>query len=124
MFILFNDAYFNQSLSINNVLINPQWVLIYASNGSIYGYGYSASFSGTNTVAHPYLNGKLFVCIYSLGTNAGQSFDGGMKLNPINIQRSNGNYFTSNNYFTLQIQTMTSFSNFVSIYYVNMFANW
>ena len=101
-----NDAYFNHSLLINNVITNPPWVLIYASNGSIYGYGYSTSFSGTNTVAHPNPNGKLFVSIYGWTTYAGHSYVGGMKLNPINNQRSNGNYFTSNTYFTLQIQTM------------------
>ena len=89
--IIPNDAYFNQSLLINNVLINPPWVLIYASDGSIYGYGYSTSFSGTNTIAHPNPNGKLFVSIYGWTTYGGHSYVGGMKLNPINIPRSNGN---------------------------------
>ena len=93
-----NDAYFNWSLLINNVLTNPTWVPMYASNGSIYGYGYSTSFSGTNTVVHPNPNGKLFVSIYGWTTYAGHSYIGGMKLNPINIPRSIGNYFTSNNY--------------------------
>ena len=91
-----NDAYFNKSLLINNVLANPQWVLIYASNGSIYGYGYSTSFSGTNTVAHPNPNGKLFVSIYGWTSYAGYSYVGDMKLNPMSIPKSNGNYFTSN----------------------------
>ena len=94
-----NDAYFNQSLLINNVLTIPPWVLIYTSDGSVYGYGYSTSFSGTNTVTHPKPNGKLFVSIYGWTTYAGHSYIGGMKLNPINIQRSNGNYFTSYNSF-------------------------
>ena len=97
-----NDDYFNQSLLINDVITNPPWVLIYASDGSIYGYGYSTSFSGTNTIAHPNPNGKLFVSIYGWRKYAGHSYVGGMKLNPINIPRSNGNYFSSNNYFTLQ----------------------
>ena len=92
-----NDTYFNQSLLINSNLINPPWVLIYASNGYIYGYGYSTSFNGTNTVAHPNPNGKLFVSIYGWTTYAGYSYVGGMKLNPINIPRSNGNYFTLQN---------------------------
>ena len=96
-----NDAYFNTSLLINNVLTNPPWVSIHASNGSIYGYGYSTSFSGTNTIAHPNPNGKLFVSIYGWRKYSGYSYVGGMKLNPINIPRSNGNYFASNNYFTL-----------------------
>ena len=87
-----NDAYFNQSLLINNVLINPPWVLIYGSDGSAYGYGYSTSFSGTNTIAHPNPNGKLFVSVYGWTTYGGHSYVGGMKLNPINIPRSNGNY--------------------------------
>ena len=94
-----NDAYFNQSLMINNILTNPPWILIYASNGSIYGYGYSTSFSGTNTIAHPNPNGKLFVSIYGWTTYGGHSYVGGMKLNP--IPRSNGNYFKNNNYFSL-----------------------
>ena len=89
-----NDAYFNQSLLINNVLINPPWVLIYAFDGSIYGYGYSTSFSGTNTITHPNSNGKLFVSIYGWRKYAGHSYVGGMKLNPINIPGSYGNYFT------------------------------
>ena len=94
-----NDVYFSRSLLINNVLINPPWVLINASDGSIYGYGYSTSFSGTNTVAHPNPNGKLFVSIYGWRNYSGHSYIGGMKLNPINIPRINGNYITSNNIF-------------------------
>ena len=92
-----NDAYFNQSLLINSNLINPPWVFIYASDGSIYGYGYSTSFSGTNTVAHPNPNGKLFVSIYGWTSYAGYSYVGGMKLNPINIPRSKGNYLILQN---------------------------
>ena len=92
-----NDAYFNHSLLINNKLINSSWVPIYASDGSVYGYGYSTSFSGTNTIAHPNPNGKLFVSIYGWSAYAGYSYVGGMKLNAINIPRSNGNYFISNN---------------------------
>ena len=97
-----NDAYFNQSLLINNVLTNPTWVPIYVFDGSVYGYGYSTSFSGTNTIGHSNPNGKLFVSIYGWRTYSGYSYVGGMKLKPINIPRSNGNYFTNNNYFTLQ----------------------
>ena len=85
-----NDAYFNQSLLINNVLTNPPWVLMYASDGSVYGYGYSRSFSGTNTIAHPNPNGTLFVSIYGWRTYSGHSYIGGMKLNPINIPESKG----------------------------------
>ena len=96
-----NDAYFNQSLLINSNLINPLWVPIYESNGSIYGYGYSTSFNDTNTVSHPNPNGKLFISIYGWSIDAGYSYIGGMKLNPINTLRNNGNYFTSNNYFSL-----------------------
>ena len=92
-----NDAYFNQSLLINNILMNPIWVPIYASGGSIYGYGYSTSFNGTYTITHPNPNGTLFVSIYGWTTYAGHSYVGGMKLNPINIERSNGNYLTCNN---------------------------
>ena len=96
-----NDAYFNHNLLINNNLINPPWVLIYASNGSVYGYGYSTSFCGTNTIRHPNPNGKLFVSVYGWRTYAGYSYVGRMQLNPINIPRGNGNYFTNNNYYTL-----------------------
>ena len=67
-------------------------VLIYSLNGSIYGYCYLTVFNGTNTVTHPNPNGKLFVSIYGWGNNAGHSYVGGMKLNPINIQRRKGNY--------------------------------
>ena len=86
-----NDAYFNQSLLINNVLINLTWVLIYAFDGFIYGYGYSTSFNATNTITHPKPNGKLFVSIYGWRKYSGHRYVGGMKLNPINIQRKNGN---------------------------------
>ena len=85
-----NDAYFNQSLLINDVLTNPPWVPIYAFDCTIYGYGYSTSFSGTNTVAHPNPNGKLFVSIYGWRKYAGYSYVGGMKLNSINIPRPKG----------------------------------
>ena len=91
-----NDVYFSQSLLINGILINPSWVEIYASDGSVYGYGYSNSFSGTNTITHPDPNGKLFVSIYGWTTYAGYSYVGGMKLNGINIPRSDGNCFISN----------------------------
>ena len=86
-----NDAYFNHSLLINSNLINPSWVLIYGSDGTVYGYGYSTSFNGTNTIAHPNPNGKLFVSIYGWKTYAGHSYVGGMKLNAINIPRTSGN---------------------------------
>ena len=89
-----NDAYFNHSVLINNVLINPSWFLIYNFDSSIFGYGFSTSFSGTNTVEHSNPNGKLFVSVYGWGTNAGHSYIGGMKLNPINIQQNNGNAIT------------------------------
>ena len=62
--VISNDAYFNQSLLINNVLTNPPWVLIYASDGSIYGYGYSTSFSGTNTVTHHKPNVIFFLYLW------------------------------------------------------------
>ena len=91
-----NDAYFNQNLLVNNVLTNPLWVPIYGSDGSIYGYGYSTSFNDTNTVSHPNPNGKLFISIYGWSIDAGYSYVGGMKLNPINITRSIGNYFIIN----------------------------
>ena len=88
-----NDAYFNYSLLFNSNLINPSWVLIYGSDGSVYGYGYSTSFNGTNTIAHPNPNGKLFVSIYGWKTYGGYSYVGGMKLKAINIPTSNGNHF-------------------------------
>ena len=122
--VVLNDAYFNQSLLINNVLTNPPWVQIYTSDGSVYGYGYSKSFSGTNTVTHPNPNGKLFVSIYGWTTHAGHSYVGDMKLNPINIPRSNGNCF---NY---KIQAMIdgickilyTFINIMQInYYLDLF---
>ena len=75
-----NDAYFNQTLLINNVLTNPPWVQIYTSDGSIYGYGYLTSLSGTNTIAHPNPNGKLFVSIYGWRKYSGHSYVGGIKL--------------------------------------------
>ena len=86
-----NDGYFDQKVLINNKLINPSWVQIYGSNGSVYGYGYSGCFSGTITVTHPNPNGTLFVSIYGWKSYAGYSYVGGMKLNPINVPRSNGN---------------------------------
>ena len=83
-----NDAYFKQSLLINSYPIDIPWSQIYASDGSIYGYGYSTS-NGSITLSHPDPNGKLFISIYGRETNAGHSYVGGMKLNPINIQRNN-----------------------------------
>ena len=90
-----NNPYFNQSLLINNVLINPSWSLIYDYHHSISGYCYSTSFTGTYTIAHPNPNGTLFVSVYGWETTTGHSYVGGMKLKPINNKRSNGNYITS-----------------------------
>ena len=46
----------------------------YASgNFGDYGYGYSTPFNGTNTIAHPNPNGKLFVSVYGWTPNAGYS---------------------------------------------------
>ena len=104
-----NDAYFNQTLLINNALTNPKWVLIYASDGSVYGYGYSSSFNGTYTVAHPNPNGKLFVSIYGWTTYGGYSYIGGMKLNPINIPRTSSTHLlTSSSSLSGSIVTPTS----------------
>ena len=91
-----NDIYFNHSLLINDVLINPLWFPIYAIDDSTIGYCYSTSFSGTYTIAHPNSNGTLFVSIYAWTRYGGHSYVGGMKLNPINMERRNGNYLTCN----------------------------
>ena len=80
-----NDAYFNQGLMINGFLNNLTWTSIYAANGSVIGYGYSAAVTGSNTIAHPNPNGKLFVSVYGFTTYGAYSYVGGMKLNPINI---------------------------------------
>ena len=117
--VVLNDAYFNQSLLINSNLINPPWVLIYGSDGSLYGYRYSTSFNGTNTIAHPNPNGKLFVSIYGWTHYAGYSYVGGIKLNSINILRSNDNYFTwqnlSSDFICKFIHTHTHIYRFVQV---------
>ena len=81
-----NDAYFNQGLMINGFLNNLTWTSIYAANGSVVGYGYSAAVTGSNTIAHPNPNGKLFVSVYGFTTYGAYSYVGGMNLNPINIK--------------------------------------
>ena len=53
---------------------------------------------------HCTIHRLVFILFYIIA----HSYIGGMKLSPIKIQRTNGNYFTSNNYFTLHIQTMIS----------------
>ena len=79
-----NDQYFNQGLIYDGTTYNYTWVTIYYPNGSIAGYGYSASASGIHTVEHVHSKGKLFISIYGWRTYGGYAYSGGMGLNPIN----------------------------------------
>jgi hypothetical protein len=78
-----NDIYFNGQLRINGFIQNITFSQIFQANGSVIGYGHSASISGTNTIQHPASNGKIFLSVYGWTTYGGYAYTGGMKLNPI-----------------------------------------
>ena len=82
-----NDEYYNGSIIFDGNLQNISdalWNIIYYSDGSIAGYGYSATTTGSHTITHPKPAGKVFVSIYGWTTYGGYSYDSGMFLNPIN----------------------------------------
>ena len=78
-----NDEYYNGNLIFDGSLQTISgWYTIYYSDGSIAGYGYSASTTGSHTITHPNANGKLFVSVYGWTTYGGYSYAAGMSLNP------------------------------------------
>jgi hypothetical protein len=81
-----NDEYYTGQLKINGYNQNITFIEIYNSSGSVIGYGYSSSFTGTSTIEHPLTDGRLFVSVYGWGYQVGYAYTGGMKLNPINIE--------------------------------------
>ena len=82
-----NDQYFANSLILDGTLFSISWdSTIYFPNGTIAGYGFYASTSGTHTFTHPNTSGGLFISVYGWRKYKGFSFSGGMGLNPINSQ--------------------------------------
>ena len=79
-----NDSYFTNSLRINGFVQNISFIPIYTSNGTVLGYGYSASTSGSNIISHTNSQGRLFVSVYGFTTYGGYGYAGSMMLNPIN----------------------------------------
>ena len=79
------DQYFSNNLIIDNTLYSISWdSTIYFPNGTIAGYGWYASTSGTHTFTHPNTSGGLFLSVYGWQTYKGYAFSGGMGLDPIN----------------------------------------
>ena len=81
------DQYFSNNLIIDNTLSSITWEsTIYFPNGTIAGYGWYTSTSGTRIFTHPNISGRLFLSVYGWQTYGGFAFSGGMGLNPINPQ--------------------------------------
>lgn len=80
-----NDQYYTGQIKINGALQNRTFIPIFNSTNHIYGYGYTSSITGTNTIQHPSPNGRLFVSVYGWTTYGGYGYSGSMKLNPINV---------------------------------------
>ena len=82
-----NDQYFSDYLIIDNTLYSIPWSsVINFPNGTIAGYAFSASTSGTHTFTHLSNSGRLFLSVYGWLRHHGFAYSGGMGLNPINIQ--------------------------------------
>jgi hypothetical protein len=81
-----NDEYYTGQLKINGYNQNITFIEIYNSSGSVIGYGYSSSFTNTSTIEHPLPDGRLFVSIYGWRSHSGYAYNGGMTLNPINVE--------------------------------------
>ena len=79
------DQYFSNNLIIDGTFYSISWdSTIYFPNGTIAGYGWYASTSGTHTFTHPNTSGGLFLSVYGWQTHIGYAFSGGMGLDPIN----------------------------------------
>ena len=77
-----NDQYFSNYLIFDNTLRPIQSSsIIYFPNGTVAGYAFSNSTSGTHTLTHPSNSGRLFLSVYKWQKFA---FSGGMGLDPIN----------------------------------------
>ncbi|XP_011408499.1 PREDICTED: uncharacterized protein LOC105315516, partial [Amphimedon queenslandica] len=79
------DQYFSNNLIIDNTLYSITWdATIYFPNGTIAGYGWYASTSGTHTITHAIASGGISLSIYGWTIYRGYAFSGGMGLDPIN----------------------------------------
>ena len=74
------DIYFNGTVIINGVLTRLTWTLIYNSNGTISGYGYTKSAYGHYTISHSHPNGKIYVSVYGFHSYGGYGYTAGMLL--------------------------------------------
>ena len=79
-----NDEYFNNQILYDGVLQSKSWNTIYYNNGSVAGYGLTATASGSHTLAHPNQNGKLFVSVFGWTRYGGYCYDSGMGLDAVN----------------------------------------
>ena len=79
-----NDNYFTGKILYDGSSQTKSWTNIYYQNGSIAGYGYTSSTSGSHTLAHPNSNGKMFVSVFGWTRYGGYCYDSGMGLNPVN----------------------------------------
>ena len=90
------NNYFNNSIIINDILTNLNWLPIYNSTGSVTGYGYSSNVSTSNTISikHSHPNGSLLVTVYTVFTAGGYGYLAGISLKP----KLPIIHFSSNNY--------------------------
>ena len=82
--IIPNDEQHSFTFIYNGNAFTPTWTSIYYPNGSIAGYGYSATFSGTVTLNHMNPNGLLCVIVYGFTTVGGYGYLAGRYLKLVN----------------------------------------
>ena len=103
------DQYFSNHLILDNTLYPITWgSTIYFPNGTIAGYGWYASTSGTHTFTHPSTSGRIFLSVYGWTSYHGYAFSGGMGLDPINSPPLVS--------FTQELFIVTEGSNYAIIY--------
>ncbi len=79
-----NDEQLSFTFVYNGNELTPTWTPITYPNGSIAGYGYSATFSGTVTISHINPNGLLCVTVYGYTTIGGYGYLAGRALKLVN----------------------------------------
>ncbi len=72
------------SFIYNGNTFGPNWISISYSNGSIAGYTYTATFSGTITISQINADDRMGVIVYGYTTVGGYGYVGGMLLESIN----------------------------------------
>ena len=94
------DSYFNGTILINDVLTTYDWTLIYNTNGTISGYGYTTTANGNYTISHSHPNGKIYVNVYGFSHYGGYGYPAGMLLDILAVSRNSTQHVSSSFIFS------------------------